>query len=156
MYSALKACKLQPVVDGAGDGLAAVHLGQGEDLAQVHAGVHAPGLQALAVGLRAWRQGQELHQQALLAGALALQDELLGVLGKLEVLVALHASRVARDELVAGIDAHAIGPGLERQALAHVARGHGVGVGVQRDAELLVDADRAHACEVEPDGVAAA
>ena len=82
MYSALKACELQPVVQGAGYGLAAVHLGQGEDLAQVHAGVHAPGLQALAVGLRARRQGQELHQQALLAGALALHDELLRVFGK--------------------------------------------------------------------------
>ena len=144
--------QLQPVVHGAGHGLAAVHLCQREDLTQVHARVHAPCLQALAVGLGPWGQGQELHQQTLLAGALALLGELLGMLGKLDVRVALHAAYVARDELVTGIQAHAIGPGLHGQALPDVARGHRVGVGIQRDAELLVDADRAHPGEVEPHG----
>ncbi len=79
--------QFQAVVDGTGNSLTAVHLGQREDLAQVHTRVHAPRLQALAVGLRARRQGQELHQQALLVGTLALHDELLRVFGQLDVLV---------------------------------------------------------------------
>lgn len=61
---------------------------------------------ASRVGLCARRQGQELHQQALLVGTLALHDELLRMLGKLDVLVPLHAAHVVRDyaiELTIGV-----------------------------------------------------
>jgi hypothetical protein len=100
--------QLQPVVERAHDGLLAVQLGQGEDLAQVHAGVHAFGFEPLEIGLGAWGQRQELHHQALFARASALRQQLLLVVWVFDVLVAIHAARMARDELVAVIDAHAI------------------------------------------------
>ena len=100
MYSALKACSSSPSSRARATASLPCSLGQGEDLAQVHAGVHALGLESLAVGLGAGRQRQEVHQQALLAGALALHEELLRVLGILDVLVPIHAARMARDELV--------------------------------------------------------
>ena len=119
----------------------------------MHARVHALGLQALAVDLGARRDGQELHQQALLTGAFALHQELLRVVLIFDVLVPIHAAHMARDELLALIDAHAIGIGLERQAMARVARRHRVVVGVQRNAKLLGGAHRTHACQVEAGGV---
>ena len=88
----------------------------------MRAGIDAFGLESLEVGLGTGRQRQEVHQQALLACALALRQELACVVGVLDVLVPIHAARMARDELVAVIDAHAIGIGLERQALTGVAR----------------------------------
>ena len=75
------------------------------------------------------------------------------MVGVFDVLVPIHAARMARDELVAVVDAHAIGVGLERQALTRVARGHRVVVGVERDAELLGGAHRAHARQIEAGGV---
>ena len=52
--------QLEPVVERAGDGLLAVQLGQGEDLAQVHAGVDPLGLEPFEVGLGARGQRQEV------------------------------------------------------------------------------------------------
>ena len=86
----------------------------------VPADVNPFGLESLEVGLGAGRQRQEVHQQALLACAFALRQELAFVVGVFDVLMPIHATRMTRDELVGVIDAHAIGIGLERQALKGV------------------------------------
>ena len=91
--------QFQPSSSARAIGLLAVQLGQGDDLAQVHAGVHALGLQPLEVGRSAWRQRQEVHQQTLLARGVALGQQLPRVLGVFDVLVPIHAARMARDEL---------------------------------------------------------
>ena len=56
MYSALKACSCRPSSMARATASRAVHLGQREDLAQVHAGVHALGLEALALAEMHGRQ----------------------------------------------------------------------------------------------------
>src|SRR5579883_2587339 len=90
-----------------GGGLA-VDLGEGEDLANVRAGIEAPGGEAFVVGVRLRRERQEIREQPLLACALALIEQPLLVIGLLDVLVALIAAVVACDEAVLEVDAHPI------------------------------------------------
>ncbi len=112
MYSALKACSSSPSSSARATASLPCISQQRKDLAQVLARIDALGLQALAVGLGARRQGQELHQQSLLACAFALGHELLRVLGQFDVLMPIHAAHMARHELVTVIDAHPIGIGF--------------------------------------------
>src|SRR5215510_11366288 len=58
------------------------------------------------------------------------------MLGIFNVLVAGIAARMTGDELGIKVDAEAIGIGFEGQAAVSVLRGNGIGVGVERDAEL--------------------
>ena len=115
----------------------------------MHAGIHPLGFEPLEIGLRARRQRQEVDQQALLARRLALRQQLPLVVGVGDVLVAVHAAGMACEQLVAVVDADPIGIGLERQAQTRVARGHRVVIAVERDAELLGRAHRAHPRQIE-------
>ena len=83
------------ILDGAATGLLAVDLGEGEDLADVCAGVEAPRHQALVIRRRLDRERQELREQALLAGAVALLEQRLGVIRIFDVLVPIEASERA-------------------------------------------------------------
>ena len=55
-------------------------------------GVEAPRGQALVVGRRFGREREELRQQPLLAGVVALLEQGLRVIGVLDVLVAVEAA----------------------------------------------------------------
>ena len=86
----------RPLTKCARHGFAAVYLGEREDLARMHARVGALGLQSCVVGGSAWREGQKLRQQPLLARALALREQLPRVVGIFDVLMAIEAAPVTR------------------------------------------------------------
>jgi len=60
---------------------------------------------------------------------------------------------MARDELVAEMDAQPIGVGLEQQALPGIQGGHRVVVRIQRHPELLGGPYRAHPRQIERRGI---
>jgi hypothetical protein len=72
MYSQLKAWKASPSAMARAVAGGAVDLGKGEDLAHVMAGVEAATLEAFVVGLSLRAEGEELHQQSLLARGASL------------------------------------------------------------------------------------
>ena len=76
------------------------------------AGVEPALLQAIVIGCRIWRQRQEVHHQALVAGTAALGDQALGVVRILDVLVATIAAQMTGNELVVEVDADPVGIGL--------------------------------------------
>ena len=118
-------------------------LGQSQDLADVVTGVEPALLQALVIGCRIGRQRQEVHHQALFAGATALSDQSFGVVRLLNVLVTAIAARMAGDELVIEVDADPVRIGFDRDAAVRVAGRDGILIGVQSNAELAGgDTDR--------------
>jgi hypothetical protein len=80
--------KGETVGDGARHGIAGIELGQCQNLADVMAGIEPALFQAVVIGCRIRRQRQEVHHQALFAGAAALGDQRLGVIRVFDVLVA--------------------------------------------------------------------
>ena len=103
--------------------------------------------------LRTPRDSQKPHQQALLASAFALRHQHPRVIRVFNVLVFIHAARVARHQLVLFVDAHPIGIGLECQQAPCQARWHSIVVGVQCDAKLLGGADHDGTRQIEACGV---
>jgi hypothetical protein len=62
-------------------------LGQCQDFADVMAGVESALLQAVVIGCRVGRGCEKAQQQALFAGAPALSDQTLGMVGLFDVLM---------------------------------------------------------------------
>ena len=85
----------------------------------------------------------EAQEPLGVAGAAALVEEFLDVIGVLEVAVALVAAGMGGDEVVGVVEAEAVGKGVEGEALGGVERGHGVAVGVEDDAAAVGDPHQA-------------
>ena len=145
---AAQRAEVQGVGQGTGGGFLAVDLAQGDDLADVVAGVEAALLEFRVVRLGARRQRQEALQQPLAAGAHALGQQGLGMIRVLEVPVPVVAARMPGDEPVLAVDADPVGIGFQRQALGGVLGGHRVAVGLEGDAEAVRGAHRMHVAEV--------
>src|SRR5215471_4907940 len=126
----------EPVGDGACYGVGGVDLGQGQNLADVVAGVEPALLQAVVIGCRIGRQSQEVHHQALFAGAAALGDQSFGVVWVFDVLVTAIAAGMAGDKLIVEVDADPVRIGFDRDAAVRVAGRDGILIGIQGDAEL--------------------
>lgn len=127
------------VADGAGDRLAAVDVGQGDDMVDVEAWLEAAGAELAVVGFGLGAQGVEGQQPGGIAGAAAAFAQVFGVVGVLEVAVALVAARVGGDQVVGMIEAEPVGEGMQGQALGGVECGHRVAVGVDDDAAAVGD-----------------
>src|ERR1035438_3770467 len=82
-------------------------------MARVDAGL----LESLLIDLGVPRQGQKLHQQALLARGTPLREECLRMVGVLDILVAIVTANMTGDELVLVVNAHPVGIRLQGQAL---------------------------------------
>ena len=70
-------------------------------------------LAVIKVGLG--RQGDKAHEDLLVAGFFALGQKRLGVVGVLEVLVALIAADMPCDQFLARVDTNALGIGFDRK-----------------------------------------
>jgi len=77
----------EAVGDGACYGVGGIDLGQGQNLADVMAGIEPALFQAVVIGRRIRRQRQEVYHQALFASTAALGDQSFGVVWILDVLV---------------------------------------------------------------------
>src|SRR3981081_4206472 len=86
------------ILDGAAAGLRAVDFSQRDDLAYMCARIEAPGEKPFVIRRRLAREHQELRQQALLAGAFALLEQGLRMIGIFDVLVAIEAAHVPGNE----------------------------------------------------------
>ena len=123
MYSQLKAWNSRASSDGPGGGFGAVDLAEGHDLADMQEDVEPPFGQPLVEGLGLGGQGQQPLEQLLIAGPAALLEQGPGMVGILEVLVAVVAADVAGQEFVLLVDAQVIGVDLEGQMrLRHIRR----------------------------------
>ncbi len=100
MYWLEKAWLCDGVVDGEGDFFGTVDVGEGDDFVDVDAGVEVAGAELLVVGFGLRTEGVEAQQPLGVAGAAALVEEFLDVIGVLEVAVALVAAGMGGDEIV--------------------------------------------------------
>src|SRR6516164_3144001 len=116
----------EAVGDGACYGVGGIDLGQGQDLADVVAGVEPALFQAVVIGCRIRRQRQEVHHQALFAGAAALGYQCLGVIWILDVLMTAIAAPMAGDELIVEVDADPVWIGFDRHAAMRVGGRDGI------------------------------
>ncbi len=90
-----------------------------------------------------------MREQPLLACAPALRQQLARVVRIFDVLVPIEAARVPGHELVAVVQAHAIGIGLQKQPLAHVTGRDRVMIGLEGNAKLRRGAHVEHARQIE-------
>jgi len=107
--------EVQGIVQGALDRLDAVEFAQGEDLPGVVARVEMADFQLLIVVGGVGTQVQETGQELLLAGAAALEQERLRVIGMFVVLMPVVAAEVFGDQLALVIDQEPSGPTWTRR-----------------------------------------
>ena len=127
------------VIDGAGDFVGPVDVGEGDDLVDMDAGVEAAGAQLLVVVLCLRAQGVKGEQPLGVARPSALVEEFAHVIGVFKIAVPLVTAGMRRHHVVVMVEAEAVGERFEREPLRGVAGWHGVAVGVQNDAAAVGD-----------------
>src|SRR5215831_13352154 len=140
--------KGEPVGDGARHEVGRIDLRQGEDFADVMAGIEPALLQAVVIGRRIGREREKAQHQALFAGAPALRQQSLDMVGVFDVLVPTIVASVAGDELVVEVDANPVRISFDRQSTVSIADGDGIMIGVHCDAELARSNTGEGACDV--------
>ena len=131
------------VINGAGDLVGAVDIGDGDDLVDVRTGVEAAFFELLVVvfGLRA--QGVKGLQPLGLTRSATLVEEFADMIGVFKITVSLVAARMGGDQVVGVVEAEPAGERFEGEPLRGVGGGHGVAVGVQDNATTIGDAHEA-------------
>ena len=71
----------QGIFERPGNGLGGIDFAQRDDVAHVMAGIHAPLLELAVVRVGVGREGEEAKEELLVSGFLAVEQQLLGVIG---------------------------------------------------------------------------
>jgi hypothetical protein len=112
-------------------------------------GIDPPLCELSVVGVGVRREGEKAQEELLVASLFPLLKKRFGVIGVLEVLMAIVAAGMAGNELLLGIETEPIGIGFEGQRLAGVFGGDRVAIGIEGDAELARGAHRGDGGDIE-------